>query len=425
MKRREFFEKTGIGTAGILASGVGLISCKDNVSDEIKLPDQPIDFESIRRDFPALNKFNAYLDTAFVGLVPKQVNLAHHRFLNDRLNWGPFPEHNSILGIWMNKSEEVRVKTARFLGANINEIAFTLCTGCGSNIAINGIKWKKGDNVVIDDLEYPTDFHILNALKKKGVDVRIVRNKNGFISPDNFEEKTDKRTRAYVVSHVSYLNGFRHNLKKLAEIIHSFNGYLIVDGAQSIGGLDINVKYEDVDFMSGIPYKWLNGPNGVGFLYVHERCIPDFEPDRLGWASTNDFISMETMESRPLPDSAKKFEYGTLSFEGIYGLDTVLDYINQIGIDNIEERNLGFVNTIYLALENKGFKFFTPHGNESPILSVYVDNENKLKSDLRDMGVYLTARNLNKGYLRISPHFYNNDNDIDNFLSAFEEINKT
>lgn len=265
MKRRDFFEKTGIGTAGILASQLGFISCTNKLSEQIVLPNKPVDFESIRNDFPALKKFGAYLDTAFVGLIPTQVKIAHEKFLNDRLHFGPFPEHNSILGIWMGKLEEVREKTAVFLGAKSKEIAFNLCTGCGSNTAINGIKWKKGDNAVIDDLEYPTDFHILNALKKKGVEVSIARNENGFVSPEKFETLTDKRTRAYVVSHVSYLNGFRHDLKKLAQIIHSYNGYLIVDAAQSIGGIKVDVKSEDVDFMSGIPYKWLNGPNGVGF----------------------------------------------------------------------------------------------------------------------------------------------------------------
>jgi len=205
----------------------------------------------------------------------------------------------------------------------------------------------------------------------------------------------------------------------------AYNGYLIVDAAQSIGGIKVDVKYENLDFMSGIPYKWLNGPNGVGFLYIHERCIPDFEPDRLGWASTNDFKSHETMDSNPLPDSAKKFEYGTLSFEGIYALETVLDYFNQIGIDNIEKRNLNFTNTIYNKLSDKGFKFFTPQNNETPILSVYVNNEIEIKEKLRNKGIYLTARNLNKGYLRISPHFYNNEKDINNFLEVFERVNKT
>ncbi|MCP4708174.1 MAG: aminotransferase class V-fold PLP-dependent enzyme, partial [Planctomycetes bacterium] len=163
------------------------------------------------------------------------------------------------------------------------------------------------------------------------MEIRIARQKNGAVPPEAFAALADKRTRAIVVTHVSYINGYRHDLKKLADIIHSYDGYLIVDSAQSLGGIKVDVIAENVDFMSGIPYKWLNGPNGVGFLYVRENLIEKFQPDRLGWASTNDFVSLETMESRPLPNHAKRFEYGTLAFESIYALDAALDYINNLG----------------------------------------------------------------------------------------------
>ena len=266
MKRRDFFRKSGGGIAGILASRYSFASGKknwkkDNTKTQKKnVSDKPLDFESLRLDFPPLGKFRAYLDTAFVGLMPRQVKAAHENFLEERFQFGPFPLEKTILGVWLDKTEKVRLKLAHFLGAKENEIAFTYCTGCGSNIALNGINWQKGDNAVIDDLEYPTDFHILNVLKKKGVEIRIARNENGAVSPDKFDTLTDKRTRAVVVSHVSYLNGFRHDLKKLAEIVHKYGGYLVVDSAQAIGGVGVNVKDEDVDFMSGIPYKWLNGP---------------------------------------------------------------------------------------------------------------------------------------------------------------------
>ena len=144
-------------------------------------------------------------------------------------------------------------------------------------------------------------MHILNALRRKGVEIRIVRSRDGVETPEQFAALADKRTRAIVVCHVSNANGLRHDLKALADIVHDSNGYLVVDAAQSIGGIKVDVAAENVDFMSGIPYKWLNGPNGVGFLYVRKEIIPDFPPDRLGWSSTNDFKSLETMESNHCP----------------------------------------------------------------------------------------------------------------------------
>ncbi len=319
MNRRELFRKTAGGITGVVASHLALSSCTNEKPEkEVETPmGSATDFETLRRDFPPLMKYNAYLDTAFVGLISKQIKAAHEAFLDERLQFGPIPPDKSILGVWMDKTEMVRTKLASFLGAKDKEVAFTYCTGCGSNIALNGIDWREGDNAVIDDLEYSTDFHILNSLRKQGVEMRIARSEKGAVPPEKFEALVDERTRALCVTHVSHLNGFRHDLPKLAEIIHAYGGYLIVDSAQAVGGVKVDVKKEGVDFLSGIPYKWLNGPNGVGFLYVREEIIPSFPPDRLGWSSTNEFVSLETMESAPLPDHAKRFQYGTLSYEGI------------------------------------------------------------------------------------------------------------
>ena len=182
MDRRDFIEKTGYGIAGAFASYSGLIDhetstvqINSNNMNQKNHTNVEINFETIRNDFPALKKYKAYLDTAFIGLMPNQVKEAHELFLAERLEHGPFPADQSILGFWMDKMEKVREKLAVFLGADRDEIAFTYCTGCGSNIAINGIDWHNGDNVIIDDLKYPTDFHILNQLKKKGVEVRIAK----------------------------------------------------------------------------------------------------------------------------------------------------------------------------------------------------------------------------------------------------------
>lgn len=429
MKRRDFLSKTGSGLSVLATSHLGL-SAKPGLKsgkewEGINLihgvSRGNLDIESIRKDFPPLKEL-AYMDTAFTGLMPRQVKAAHDRFLEERYLMGPFPPEKTILGVWMNKMEEVRTKVAAFLGAKENEIAYTMCTGCGSNIALKGIDWKKGDNAVIDDLEYPTDFHILNTMREWGVDIRIARHKNGIVTPEQFEALTDKNTRAIVVSHVSYLNGFRHNLKRLAEIIHAQGGYLIVDAAQSIGGIRVNVREEDVDFLTGIPYKWLNGPNGIGFLFVREKIIPTIPPDRVGWMTTNDFKSLETMESNPLPNTARRYEYGTLAFESLYALDAAVDYINRIGIEAIEQRNLMLVKMLREGLNKMGVNFFTPENNLSPILSFYMENEREKGKKIREKKVYITARRWDRGQFRLSPHFYNNEEDINRFFHAFSNL---
>jgi cysteine desulfurase/selenocysteine lyase len=390
----------------------------DKVMTSKKYPD----FESIRHDFPAIEKLQAYLDTAYVGLMPLQVRLAHEAFLEEQIIFDSIPVENTILRTWFQKSEKVRSKLATFLGAKDSEVALTYCTGCGANIALNGIEWEKGDNAVVDDIDYPTDIHILNALRKKGVEVRIAKSTNGSVPLETFEPLVDRRTRALVVSHISFLNGFRHNLKRLASLVHNYGGYLVVDGTQSVGAVRVDVKMEEVDLFSGAPYKWLIGPPGVGFFYIREGLIPSFKPDRLGWLSTENFVSFETVENEPLPKHAKRFEYGTLNFEGIYALEVAIDYINRIGIEFIEQHNLDLVYMLRKRLSEKKVRFHTPENNQAPILTIFVDNEKTFGQKMREKKIFVTTRNWKGGQVRISPHFYNNEEDIETFVHAFSAI---
>ena len=426
MHRRSFFEKTGAALAATLVSRPALSSPDGEVQENplpsgVK-PGRPVDFAALRNDFPPLKTWT-YLDTAFIGLLSRQVKAAHERHLDERFRFDSVPSNSSILGVWMKRAERIRKKVATFIGASPDEIAFTLSTGCGSNIALNGIDWRPGDNAIVDDLEYETDLHILNGLRKKGVEIRIVRNKNGVETPEQFAALADKRTRAFVVCHVSHTNGLRHDLKSLADIIHGNNGYLVVDAAQSVGAVKIDVAADHVDFMSAIPYKWLNGPNGVGFFYVRKEIIPGFPPDRLGWSSTNEFKSLETMESNPLPATARRFEYGTLAYESVEGLEAAIDYMLAIGIDTVEKRTLALSGLLRELLKKKGVRFFTPENAESPIVACFVDNARAMNMTLREQRIYVTARDwAGEEYFRVSPHFYNTEEDIEKFVWALAKL---
>jgi len=94
----------------------------------------------------------------------------------------------------------------------------------------------------------------------------------------------------------------------------------------------------------------------MGFFYVRKEIIPDFPPDRLGWSSTNDFKSLETLESNPLPDTARRFEYGTLAYESVEGLEAAVDYLNAIGMDVVEKRTLGLSRLLRKLLKKDGLR---------------------------------------------------------------------
>jgi selenocysteine lyase/cysteine desulfurase len=142
----------------------------------------------------------------------------------------------------------------------------------------------------------------------------------------------------------------------------------------------------------------------------------------LGWSSTDEFTSLETMESTPLPDHAKRFQYGTLSYEGIYALGAAFDYIDSVGIEAIEKHNLELIRLLREKLTDTGVQFHTPVNTRSPILSFFTENEKALGIELRNKGIHVTARRWREGHIRISPHFYNNEDDIEAFVEAYSGI---
>jgi len=150
-----------------------------------------------------------------------------------------------------------------------------------------------------------------------------VKNVDGKILLKDVEKAVDDNTVAVAISHVEYVNGFRHNMRALSEIAHEHGAYLIVDAIQSAGAMQIDAKRDDVDFLASACYKWLLSPPGAGYLYVKDELIEKFEPPFVGWASVKDEV-FETIDfwdiwSLKLSETASRFEVGSPSFISLTG----------------------------------------------------------------------------------------------------------
>ena len=374
-----------------------------------------MNIESIRRDFPALEEWT-YLDNSFVGLYPRQVRAGYEEFLDRWMNFSA-EGTKTILTEWLEKAEKVREMVADFIGASQQEIAFTTCTGSGLNIVVNGTKWEKGDNVVFPENEHnPLDTAML---RRHGVETRAVEVREGRVNLSDLEKAVDDHTRLVQVSQVSYINGFRFDLKGVADIAHEHSARVVVDSTQAIGALITDVKKEGVDYVSAAPYKYLMGPAGLAFLYVKSDLIGELEPDRIGWKNQ---IWEGDQAEEPLDAtlSAKKFEYGTLHFQGVYGLERSLKYLNDIGMENVERRILQLSSYLWSRLSEIGKKMYTPRGTRSPIVSFYEQDAVETSAKLMEEKVKVTGREAHGGHIRVSPHFYNTTEDIGHFIKKLE-----
>jgi selenocysteine lyase/cysteine desulfurase len=252
------------------------------------------------------------------------------------------------------------------------------------------------------------------------VESRTIEVKDGSIDLSDLDEAVDDHTRLVQVSQVSYINGFRFDLKKVAEIAHEHGAKVLVDATQALGALVTEVREEDVDYLSAAPYKYLMGPAGLAFLYVKSEYIGDLEPDRVGWK--NQLWEGDRAEE-PLEDvnSAEKFEYGTLHFQGVYGLERSLEYLNDIGMDKVERRVLMLSEYLWSRLSEIGKRMYTPRGTRSPVVSFFERDAVEISARLMRERVKVTGREAHGGHIRVSPHFYNTRDDIDHFIEKIRE----
>src|SRR5512136_2873752 len=303
-----------------------------------------VSIEEIRKDFPVLRDW-VYLDNAFVGLMPRKVRQGYDLWADE---WFNFDVGNrTILSGWLDRADKVRGMIAAFIGASPREIAYTMCTGSGLNIVTNGTRWKKGDNVVFPEWEHnPLETY---TTRRNGVESRVWKPVKGSFDVADLEKLVDDKTRLVQVSQVSYVNGFRVNLKEAADVAHAHGAKLLVDATQAVGALRVDYKKDEADYVSVAPYKYLMGPTGLAFLYVDSESIGGLIPDRTGWKNQ---IWAGAHAEEPTPtDTAEKFEYGTINFQGVYALEESLKYLNGYGMGYVEERVLDTTGYLYKRLD--------------------------------------------------------------------------
>jgi len=367
------------------------------------------DIQRLREQFP-ITKNKVFLNHAGMSPLPKPAVEAMQKCMDECAATG------SISG----DPDEPKKLFARLIGADTHDqIAFVENTSMGLNIVAHMLNYRSGSNVVTTDLEYPSVVYPWLG-SRIGVEVRYVKNVEGKILLNDVEKLVDDKTVALAVSHVEYVNGFRNNLRALADIAHDHGAYLIVDAIQSAGVIPIDVKRDNVDFLTTACYKWLLGPAGAGFLYVRHDLIQEFEPPLIGWASVKPevFETLDLWEIRnlKLAETATRFEVGTPSFYSFVGAAAALKLLLDVKISIIEKRVLALTELLIEAVKNRGCRLQTPEEPvecRSGVVNFLIDKPGERVERLGKKGIIVSARTHG---IRVSPHFYNTEEEIDKLI---------
>ena len=311
----------------------------------------------------------------------------------------------------------VRSRLAGLLGGSADEYALVTSTGVGVGIVAAGLDWRHGDNVVV-----PMDEHWNNtfpwlALRQKGIDVRLVPlDSDNRVNPERVAAMTDRRTRVVATAAVRFNSGFRSDLKRLSTIAHDCGALFLVDGIQATGVVPINVDDDGIDILACAGFKWLLGMPGTGFLYVRESAQDAIAPVLPGMFAAEDHMS----ELHYLPN-ARRYETGSIAYSLFHAWTAGLDLLQEIGVHEIHQRVLRLTDRLISGLRREHMDLLTPvdnRGERSALLlfSAGSEDDNKILYErLRAQNIIITLRG---NACRVSPSFFNTEEEIDMFLNA-------
>jgi cysteine desulfurase/selenocysteine lyase len=322
---------------------------------------------------------------------------------------------------WIKRAAEVRRLVAGLIHSDADEIAFVGNTSEGLSAVAAGLKWKKGDGVLIPAHEFPANVYAWMNLERQGVRVDFIQKKEGRFSNKDIEKALRPGTRLISISSVDFVTGFRCDLEALGDFCKRKGLLFCVDAIQSLGVVPMDVEEYGIHFMAAGSHKWLLSTMGTGVLFISKDVNDLIHPERVGWKSViqeEDFFPLQF----DLKPDALRFEPGTMNVAGIYALGAAVELLLEVGIENAFERVLGLNDLIFEGLKNRNAVIVTPmgKGERSGIISFIP------ASDPETLYRFLTERkimvSLRDHLIRLSPHFYNNRDDVNCFFHALDDF---
>jgi selenocysteine lyase/cysteine desulfurase len=366
-----------------------------------------------RREFPVARE-KIFLAHAGVCPLPRRVadaiaECAHQATLGDQE------------AFMLHRLDEARKLTSRLLNCQTDEVALVGPTSLGLSFVAAGLDFRKGDNVLVYHDDYPSNVYPWMALAARGVEVRLLNTRGlGVIRPRDVMGQVDENTRLVALASCHFISGYRLEHQAIGKFLHERGILFCLDAIQTLGAFPATV--EQVDFLAADAHKWLLGPCGAGVLYVRRELQEKLNPPVYGWHNVKNpnFVAQEQIVFR---SGAVKYEAGTQNLVGLVGLIAAMELALELGVGNIAAELLRKRALLVPALSAKGFTVLNADAkteNASGIVSFFQPGKKlaELNRSLADAGIVASLRNNRAGqdFIRLSPHFYNTDAELQRVL---------
>lgn len=363
--------------------------------------------EEVRDQFPYLKLGKIYLNHASLSPVPMPVIERANLFLKRRSE-----THIDDMSQYISDSEEAKQKLALLMNGDPDRFAFFDNTSTGLNILAQGLEWKPGDRVLLNDVEFPSNVYPFLNLKGLGVEIDFVHSKKGAVNSDDILAAVRPETKLISISAVQFLSGYRANLKRIGEYCRENGIIFSVDAIQALGALPVDVKECKIDFLSSGTQKWLLGLMGLSFIYITEELQHEITPRFVGWASMDNQTSLLDYNFA-FKKSADALQNGTINMIGVNGLIGAIDLIHAVGINRIESRIIE--HTLYMneRLQEIGIKPLSAKYKTKNLSGIVSFSSPRAKMIHQKLTEAKISSSLREGFIRLSHHFYNTTEELE------------
>ena len=371
------------------------------------------------KDFPTANKF--------VSLNAANVALMYHGAHQAIIEWQDDVALNGSNNFDDNSEETVFRELHQVASRLINAVPEDIAAGSSATELLCSLAWaispSKDQNVVSTEIVFPsTVYPWQRVASSTGCEIRLAKEKDNFIHINEIITLIDQHTAVVCISHVEYGNGQTFDLHLLAEAAHNHGALLVVDATQSAGAIPIDVQACPVDALISGAYKWLCGPFGAAFMYLAPHLQTKLEPGLVGFRSHKNMWDLDASRI-DYPQAAQKFEFSTMAFGCAVGLTRAINFLNDVGVENIFQYNRQLADRLIEGLQTRGAVITSPleDKSRSSIVRAHFENigSNKIIQSLKRAGVFVSRRGDS---IRFSPHLYNSISDIDKALAEIDNI---
>jgi len=373
-----------------------------------------MELTDFRAQFP-ITRTRAYLFSGALAPAAAPVRAAWDDWT---ASWSTDPNHVYTIEMMIGAMDELRGAFARLIGAPSTGVAITDSTSRAANIAIRILAARRpGGNVVIDDGTYPSSAYPWQAAGDH--EVRHVSTDTADDPAAALAARIDGGTAAVCITHVAPFTGRRHDLRAIADASHAHGAPVLVDAAQSTGAVPIDVAADGVDALVTTAMKWLLGPPGVGFLYLSPELLADAPVLDVGYLGLDAPLGEWPPQAMPpVHADARRYELGLPCLPGMFAARAGIELLQAVGMDGVSSRIEQLADRCLDGLAERGADVITPAdaASRAGVIAVRHPDPAAVFAECRRCGVDIGAI----GCIRVDPHAFNDEDDIDRFLAAYD-----